>query len=135
MNCWPEATGSIGASIRNTAGTRTGHVTIDENFGLRDPICALSVELIGPTSVETCATWPSPDPEPNYNASVFGGTGTTTYTWIENGVVRGTSGYYTLYDHSIGTHSLELQVQRGGESGSEAILVTVSESSSCGFGF
>jgi hypothetical protein len=137
VSCWPEATGAIWADIisEDTGHAKEGYVRIDTNFGTRDPLCALSTTISGPTEITTCPTMITPDPEPSYSASYSGSSGTPSFQWIYDGGEVGTnSSSYEIPNDDLtdGTHVLEIVTTRGGEIASDHHTIEVTEESTCG---
>ena len=65
------------------------------------------------------------EPIGEFGATVQNGSGTISYKWYEDGVLRGTSSTYTLYNLSVGTRRVEVVVTRGGESDADVRFVDV----------
>ena len=82
--------------------------------------CPLEVQITGDTYACTVG-----DPTGEFSSIVQNGSGTITYEWTEDGVVRGTSSDYSLYDLTEGTREVVLEVTRGEETDSDVRYVDV----------
>lgn len=130
FGCWPpREDGPARYLIKDDTASGSpvkGDAMINPTYGIRDPLCALSVDIKGPNPVYNCDPL-DPVPYPaEYQAEVFGGDGSTiSYSWKEDGVTRGSSASYQLFDYSVGTRRVEVLVNRGSEEATDVMFVDV----------
>lgn len=127
--CWREASGPVPARFWGVVGQdiygRTGVVEIDAYGTDREPICPPHVRVSGP--LEICVDrhgFPAPDPS-YYATDVWGGVGTISLSWEEDGMPSGSGSYYQMQNTTPGERDIRVRMYRGSETASDAVRVAV----------
>ncbi len=133
--CW-QYTGATRFDFEDEDGNYAGFADVDYRMDGwdRDPICALAVDIAGPSSIQIISGIPVPTGF--YIASVSGGgAGSTTYEWRVDGVLKqtGSSSTYTWSSPTVGIHNVRVKAIRGTENDEDSMTVTVTEDSGCPF--
>lgn len=126
--CW-QYTGATRFDFEDEDGNYAGFADVDYRMDGwdRDPICALAVDIVGPSSI--LITFGIPVPPGFYSASVSGGgAGSTTYEWRVDDVLKqtGSSSTYT-WSPTEGIHTVKVKAIRGAENDEDLMNVTVTD--------